>query len=140
MRDYWVDRKQVTGFIGSIFIIFGIFLPVYTINLIVIQVSVSLVEIPILGSPIAIILAAMGILSLTAIAFEEYRLLYISGFVSLVTILTTLILVESGLVILSESMPKVFAVVNYLFGYDFGWFFLLAGSAFLLVTPKLQDW
>jgi len=140
VRDYWVDRKQIAGFIGSIFIIFGAFLPIYTINLLFLgQVPVSLVDIPLVGKPLAIILIAMGILSVIAIAFEEYRLLYISGFISLCAVLTTFVLVEAGLLILSESLPKVFAVVNYLSGYDFGWIFLLAGPAFLLVTAKLQD-
>ncbi len=138
MRDYWVDRKQITGFIGSIFIIFGIFLPIYTINLIIIdQFPVSLIMIPLLGAPIAIILVAMGILSILAIAFEEYSLLYISGLVSLFAVLTTFIIIEIGLVILSDTLPKVSAVVNYLLGYDFGWFFLLAGCVILLITPKL---
>ncbi len=141
MRDYWVDRKQVTGFIGSIFIIFGAFLPIYTINLFFLgQVPISLVDIPILGKPIAIVLIAMGILSITAIAFEEYTLLYLTGVVSLCAVLATFIIVEAGLVILSENLPRVvFALVNYIFGYDFGWIFLLAGPAFLLVTAKLQD-
>lgn len=140
MRDYWVDRKQVTGFIGSIFIIFGAFLPIYSINLFFLgQVPVSLVDIPVMGTPIAIILIAMGILSITAIAFEEYTLLYVSGLVSLCVVLTTLIIVEAGLVLLSEILPKVSVVVNYLFGYDFGWIFLFAGPAFLLVTARLQD-
>jgi hypothetical protein len=138
VRDYWVDRKQITGFIGSIFIIFGIFLPIYTINLIIIdQFPISLIEIPLLGAPIAIILVAMGILSIVAIAFEEYTLLYISGLVSLFAVLTTFIIIELGLVILSDTLPKIFAVVNYLLGYDFGWFFLLAGCVILLITPKL---
>ena len=140
VRDYWVDRKQVTGFIGSIFIIFGAFLPIYSINLFFLgQVPVSLVDIPVMGTPIAIILIAMGILSITAIAFEEYTLLYVSGLVSLSVVLTTLIIVEAGLVLLSEILPKVSVVVNYLFGYDFGWIFLFAGPAFLLVTARLQD-
>jgi hypothetical protein len=141
VRDYWVDRKQVTGFIGSIFIIFGAFLPIYTINLFFLgQVPISLVDIPILGKPIAIVLIAMGILSITAIAFEEYTLLYLTGVVSLCAVLATFIIVEAGLVILSENLPRVvFALVNYIFGYDFGWIFLLAGPAFLLVTAKLQD-
>jgi hypothetical protein len=141
VQDYWVDWKQITGFIGSIFIIFGIFLPVYSIKLPFIgQLPVSLVDIPVLGKPIAIILVAMGILSITAIAFEKYTLLYLTGAVSLCTVLVTFLIVEAGLVILSEYLPKVvFAVVNYMFGYDFGWIFLLAGPAFLLVTAKLQD-
>jgi len=140
VRDYWVDRKQVIGFIGSIFIIFGAFLPIYTINLFFLgQVPVSLVDIPVMGGPIAIILIAMGILSITAIAFEEYTLLYVSGLVSLCVVLTTLIIVEAGLVLLSEILPKVSAVVNYLLGYDFGWIFLFAGPAFLLVTARMQD-
>lgn len=141
MRDFWVDRKQVIGFIGAMLIIFGTFLPIYTINLLIIdQVPISLVEIPLMGRPLAMILIAMGILSIVALAFEEYTLLYISGLVSLFAVLTTFILVELGLVILSGSLPKVAAVVNYLFGYDFGWVFLFSGPAFLLVTPKLQDW
>ncbi|MCU0629544.1 MAG: hypothetical protein MUF37_00080 [Methanoregulaceae archaeon] len=140
MRDYWVDRRQITGFIGSICIIFGTFLPIYTINLIIIdQVPVPLIDLPLIGRPIAIILIAMGILSLTAIAFEEYTLLYLSGLVCLVTVLTTFILVEAGLVMLSDAMPKVFAVINYLFSYDFGWIFLMAGCGLLLVTPILHD-
>jgi hypothetical protein len=141
VQDYWVDWKQITGFIGSIFIIFGIFLPIYTINLPYIgQVPVSLVDIPVMGKPIAIILVAMGILSITAIAFEKYTQLYLTGAVSLFTVLLTFIMVEAGLVILSENLPRVvFAVINYIFGYDFGWMFLLAGPAFLLVTAKLQD-
>jgi hypothetical protein len=141
MQDYWVDWKQVTGFIGSIFIIFGIFLPVYTINLPFIgQLPVSLVDIPVMGKPIAIILVAMGILSITAIAFEKYTLLYLTGAVSLCTVLVTFLIVEAGLVILSEYLPRVVsAVINNMFGYDFGWVFLLAGPAFLLVTSKLQD-
>jgi hypothetical protein len=141
VQDYWVDRKQITGFIGSIFIIFGIFLPIYTINLPFIgQVPVSLVDIPVMGKPIAIILIAMGILSITAIAFEKYTPLYLTGAVSLFTVLATFLIVEAGLVILSENLPRVvFAVINYIFGYDFGWIFLLAGPAFLLVTAKLQD-
>jgi hypothetical protein len=141
LRDYWVDRKQVTGFIGSLFIIFGTFLPIYTINLIVINpVPVSLVDIPVMGKPLAIILIAMGILSITALAFEEYTLLYLTGAVSLFAVVVTFIIVEAGLIILSENLPRVlFAVVNYIFGYDFGWIFLLSGSAFLLVTAKLQD-
>jgi len=93
--------------------------------------------IPLLGAPIAIILVAMGILSILAIAFEEYSLLYISGLVSLFAVLTTFIIIEIGLVILSDTLPKVSAVVNYLLGYDFGWFFLLAGCVILLITPKL---
>jgi hypothetical protein len=141
VQDYWVNRKQIIGFIGSIFIIFGTFLPIYTINLFFLgQVPISLVDIPIMGKPMAIILIAMGILSITAIAFEEYTLLYLTGVVSLCTILATFIIVEAGFVILSEILPKVvFTVVNYIFGYDFGWIFLLAGSAFLLVTAKLKD-
>jgi hypothetical protein len=141
VQDYWVDRKQVTGFIGSIFIIFGIFLPVYSITLPFIgQLPVSLVDIPVMGKPIAIILVAMGILSITAVAFEKYTLLYLTGAVSLCTVLVTFLIVEAGLVILSEYLPRVvFAVINSMFGYDFGWVFLLAGPAFLLVTAKLQD-
>ena len=141
VQDYWVDWKQITGFIGSIFIIFGIFLPVYSINLPFIgQLPVSLVDIPVMGKPIAIILVAMGILSITAIAFEKYTLLYLSGAVSLCTVLVTFLIVEAGLLILSEYLPRVvFAVVNNMFGYDFGWIFFVAGPAFLLVTAKLQD-
>jgi hypothetical protein len=93
-----------------------------------------------MGKPIAIILIAMGILSIIALAFEEYRLLYLTGAVSLCAVVVTFIIVEAGLIILSENLPRVlFAVVNYIFGYDFGWIFLLSGSAFLLVTAKLQD-
>ncbi len=138
MRDFWVDRKQITGFIGSIFIIFGTFLPIYSINLFFLgQASISLIDIPIMGAPIAIVLIAMGILSITAIAFEEYTLLYITGIISLCAVLTTFIIVEAGLVMLSGSLPVVFNLVNYIFGYDFGWIIFITGSAFLLVTPKL---
>jgi len=138
VQDYWVDRKQITGFIGSIFIIFGTFLPIFTINLFFINpVSISLVDIPLVGRPIAIFLIAIGILSLIAIAFEEYAILYISGLVSLIIVLSIFILVELGLLMLSGNLPRVFTIVNYLFGYDFGWIFLLAGCGFLLVTPKL---
>jgi hypothetical protein len=126
------------GFIGSIFIIFGTFLPIYSINLFFLgQVSVSLIDIPVMGAPIAIVLIAMGILSITAIAFEEYMLLYITGIISLCAVLTTFIIVEAGLVMLSGSLPVVFTLVNYIFGYDFGWIIFITGSAFLLVTPKL---
>lgn len=140
MRDFWVDRKQIIGFIGSVFIIFGIFLPIYTINLFFLgQVPLSLIEIPFMGKPIAILLIAMGILSVIVIAFEEYSLLYITGFVTLSAVLVTFAIVELGLVMLSENLPIVSGVVNSIFGYDFGWVFLIAGSLFLLVTPLLQD-
>jgi hypothetical protein len=138
VRDYWVDRKQITGFIGSIFIIFGIFLPIYSINLIIInQFPISLIEIPLMGKPIALILVALGILSIVAIAFEEYALLYITGLVSLFAVLATFVIIELGLVILSDTLPRVYAVVNFLLGYEFGWFFLLSGCVILLITPKL---
>lgn len=138
VRDYWVDRKQITGFIGSIFIIFGIFLPIYSINLIIInQFPISLIEIPLMGKPIALILVALGILSIVAIAFEEYALLYITGLVSLFAVLATFVIIELGLVILSDTLPRVYAVVNFLLGYEFGWFFLLGGCVILLITPKL---
>jgi len=140
MQELWVDRKQITGFIGSIFIIFGTFLPIYTLNLHFLdQVPVSLIDLPLIGRPLAIILIAMGILSIVALSFEEYTPLYLSGLVSLLIVLGTLILVESGLVIVSGNFPVVSAIVNNLFDYDFGWVVLLAGSAFLLVTPELQD-
>ena len=89
--------------------------------------------------PIKIILIAMGFLSVIAMHFEEYRLLYISGLVSLFVILSILIAVAAGLVILSENLPRVFAVVNDLFDYDFGWIFLVAGSIFLFIVPKLRE-
>jgi|WetSurSiteA1Bulk_404760.scaffolds.fasta_scaffold87338_2 hypothetical protein len=141
VEDYWVGRKQVTGFIGSLFVIFGTFLPIYTLNLPFIeQVPVSLVDIPVMGKLTAVILIAMGILSIIVLAFEEYALLYISGLVSLCIVLTTFVLVESGLAMLTDSYPVIAGVIfNYIFGYDSGWIFLLAGSALLLVTPAIPD-
>ncbi|GEM_PF-7116122 len=140
MRDFWVDRKQVTGFIGAIFIIFGIFLPVYSISLPVLgQFPVSIIGIPFIGGLIAIVLVAMGVLSIIAVAFREYSLLYLSGLVSLWVVMSTLVLTEAGLLILSANLPMVSSVINSLFDFEFGWVFLLSGSAFLLATPKIPD-
>ena len=138
MRDYWVNRKQVIGFIGTIFIIFGTFLPVYTINLPFLdQISISLLDFPL--RPVAFILITMGILSILALGFREYSLLHLSGLVSLIAVLTLFIGVESGFVILSANLPKVSAVVNYVFDHDIAWIFLLTGCALLLFTPRLDD-
>jgi hypothetical protein len=138
VRDYWVNRKQVLGFIGSMFIIFGTFLPVYTLNLPFLdQVSISLLDFPL--RPVAFILITMSIVSILALGFREYPLLYLSGFVSLIAVLTLFIGVELGFVMLSANLPKVSAVVEYVFDHDIGWIFLLTGCALLLVTPRLED-
>ena len=138
VRDYWVNRKQVLGFIGTMFIIFGTFLPVYTINLPFLdQLSISLLDVPL--RPVAFILITMGIVSLLALGFREYSLLYLSGLVSLIAVLVLFIGVEAGLVIVTANLPKVAAAVRYLVDYDIGWIFLLTGCALLLVTPRLED-
>ena len=63
VRDYRVNRKQVLGFIGTMFIIFGTFLPIYTINLPFLdQISISLLDFPL--RPVAFILITMCIVSL----------------------------------------------------------------------------
>ena len=138
VRDYWVNRKQVLGFIGTMFIIFGTFLPIYTINLPFLdQISISLLDFPL--RPVAFILITMGIVSLLALGFREYSLLYLSGLVSLIAVLALFIGVELGFVMLSANLPKVAAVVTYVFDYDIGWIFLLTGCALLLFTPRLED-
>ena len=138
MQDYWVNRKQVLGFIGTMFIIFGTFLPVYTINLPFLdQLSISLLDFPL--RPVAFILITMGIVSLLALGFREYSLLYLSGLVSLIAVLVLFIGVEAGLVTVTANLPKVAAAVRYLVDYDIGWIFLLTGCALLLVTPRLED-
>jgi len=138
VRDYWVNRKQVLGFIGTMFIIFGTFLPVYTINLPFLdQLSISLLDVPL--RPVACILITMGIVSLLALGFREYSLLYLSGLVSLIAVLVLFIGVEAGLVIVTANLPKVAAAVRYLVEYDIGWIFLLTGCALLLFTPRLED-
>jgi hypothetical protein len=138
VRDYWVNRKQVLGFIGTMFIIFGTFLPVYTINLPFLdQLSISLLDVPL--RPVAFILITMGIVSLLALGFREYSLLYLSGLVSLIAVLVLFIGVEAGLVTVTANLPKVAAAVRYLVDYDIGWIFLLTGCALLLFTPRLED-
>ena len=138
MQDYWVNRKQVLGFIGTMFIIFGTFLPVYTINLPFLdQLSISLLDFPL--RPVAFILITMGIVSLLALGFREYSLLYLSGLVSLIAVLALFIGVEAGLVTVTANLPKVAAAVRYLVDYDIGWIFLLTGCALLLFTPRLED-
>ena len=138
VRDYWVHRKQVTGFIGSMFIIFGTFLPIYTINVPFLdQISISLLDFPL--RPVAFILITMGMVSIIALGFREYSLLYLTGFVSLLAVVILFIGVETGLVILSAHLPKVSAVVRYVFDYDFGWILLVAGCALLLFTPRWDD-
>jgi hypothetical protein len=139
VRDYWVDRRQVIGFIGSVFIMFSIFLPFYQINLFSFgQVTIPLVDIPFVGATIASILIIMGILSIVALGFEEYTLLYLTGFVSLAIVLLMFVFTELGFMIVSNSLPVVVSrIVNYLVDYDFGWVVLLAGSGFLIIVPKL---
>lgn len=120
------------------FIIFGTFLPIYTINLPFLdQLSISLLDFPL--RPVAFILITMGIVSLLALGFREYSLLYLSGLVSLIAVLVLFIGVEAGLVMLSANLPKVAAAVRYLVDYDIGWIFLLTGCALLLFTPRLED-
>jgi hypothetical protein len=139
MKDYWVDRRQVIGFIGSVFIMLSIFLPFYQINLFSFgQITIPLVDIPVVGATIASILIIMGIVSIVALGFEEYTLLYLTGFISLAIVLLMFVFTELGFMIVSNSLPVVVSkVVNYLVDYDFGWVVLLAGSGFLLVVPKL---
>jgi hypothetical protein len=139
VKDYWVDRRQVIGFIGSLFIIFSIFLPFYEINLFSAgNLGIPLIDIPFVGATVALALVVMGILSIVALAFEEYQLLYLPGFISLTLAILMLIFSELGFIIIADNLPAIIShVINYLIGYDFGWIILLAGSAFLLVVPKL---
>ena len=139
MRDYRVDRRQVIGFIGSVFVIFSIFLPFYQINLFSFgEIGIPLVNIPFVGTTIAMVLVIMGILSIVALAFEEYTLLYLPGFISLTLAVLMVIFTELGFIIVTENLPvMISALINYLIGYDFGWIVLLAGSGFLIVVPKL---
>ena len=140
MKNYWVDRRQVIGFIGAVFIIFSIFLPFYQINLLSFgQATISLADIPFIGSTIAFIIVLMGIISIVALAFEEYSLLYLTGFVTLALVLIMFIFSEVGFIVLSGSLPVIISrAVNYLIDYDFGWVVLFAGSGFLIIVPKLS--
>jgi hypothetical protein len=73
-----------------------------------------------------------------ALGFEEYTLLYLTGFVSLVIVLLMFVFTELGFLIISNTLPvAVSHVINYLIDYDFGWVVLLAGSGFLIIVPKL---
>jgi hypothetical protein len=57
----------------------------------------------------------------------------------LIAILALFIGVEAALVMVSANLPKVSAVVKYVFDHDTGWIFLLTGCALLLFTPRLED-
>jgi hypothetical protein len=139
VKDYWVDRRQVIGFIGSLFIIFSIFLPFYEINLFSMgELGIPLVDIPFVGATIALVLVVMGILSIVALAFEEYALLYLPGFISLTLAVVMFAFSELGFIMIADNLPVIIShVISYLIGYDFGWIVLLAGSGFLLVVPRL---
>ncbi len=139
MKDYWVDRRQVIGFIGSLFVIFSIFLPFYEVNLFSMgELGIPLVNVPFVGATIALVLVIMGILSIVALAFEEYQLLYLPGFVSLAIAILMLVFSEIGFIVIADNLPAIIShMVDYLIGYDFGWIVLLAGSGFLIVVPKL---
>jgi hypothetical protein len=139
VKNYWVDRRQVIGFIGSLFIIFSIFLPFYEINLFSAgTLGIPLVDIPFVGTTLALVLVVMGILAIVALAFEEYQFLYMPGFVSLTLAILMFVFTELGFIIIADNLPAIVShVINYLIGYDFGWIVLLAGSGFLLVIPRL---
>jgi len=139
VKNYWVDRRQVIGVIGSVFIISSVFLPFYDINLFSrMQIGIPLVNVPFVGTTIALVLLVMGVFSIVALVFEEYTLLYLPGFICLTLLVVMFIFTELGFIIVSENLPVMINQgVNNLIGYDFGWIVLLAGSGFLLVVPKL---
>jgi len=138
MQDYWIDRRQVTGFIGSLFIILGIFLPLYELNLFSFgQRPISLIDIPYAGVPVAITLVILAIISIIALAFDEYSLLFLTGAISLIITLSMFFLIELGMILVTGNLPGVLAtVVHYLLNYSYGWIILVTGPCFLIATSK----
>jgi hypothetical protein len=141
MNDYWVNGTQVTGFIGALLVIFGIFLPLFAVNVPVLgPIPVSLISIPFVGVPLGCLFIILALISILALAAAEYRLLLASGAVTLFLVLGLFFFSSLGLMVITGNLPGVVsAAIDNLIDYDFGWIVMVAGAGFQIMAPVFRE-
>lgn len=129
-----ITKRQFVGYAGAVLLALGIFMPVYSLPLFG---SFSYYAV---GNNAGIAMLIFAIASAAIVAIRKYKLLYVTGFMSLLLLVFSFLTLDSTISCVTAGMRD--SPIGSLFAsaiqYQWGWIVLLIGSIVITYTGEMK--
>jgi hypothetical protein len=127
-----IVKPQIFGLIGSLLIIFGCFLPLFS-SYYWQGYSISLIS---TSLPLAVIFIIIAVISIVFVFKKAYKRLYATGITTFALLICVYFIMLYGISI--EATKAGYNEWSNLIKFDFAWIFFILGAILLILTPYLE--